>query len=161
MSSPMVSGITAMLLQVKGDLSPQDVKDIYTQTAITDGFTGTIPPGGNALWGNGKVNAYGAVKRAVQIVNSVKTISGSTLACTIFPNPNEGVFTLDYSGTKSENLKIEIFDIAGHCVYADMWKTNAGYNFTQIDTKNLGAGIYFTQVTSSSGSSLIRMTVTK
>ncbi len=96
MSSPAVSGITSLLLQVKPDLSPQEIKDIYTLTAIKDNFTGTIPVGGNNDWGNGKVNAIGSVMRAVQLVTNVNTISNSGIACGVFPNPNEGTFSVDY-----------------------------------------------------------------
>ena len=161
MASPVVSGIAALMLQVNNDLTPQDVKNIFTETAITDNFTGVIPPGGNNTWGNGKVNAYGSVRKVVQLVNGLNNITGGTPDCNLYPNPNDGLFTLDYSGNKNETLNIELFDILGHRVFSENWKTNAGFNFRQLNVKDLNAGIYFTKISSSKGHSIIKMTVTK
>jgi minor extracellular serine protease Vpr len=161
MSSPAVSGITALMLEVKNDLTPQDVKDIMTQTAIRDSLTGIIPPGGNVTWGNGKVNAYGAVQYVVQWVTGINTISAKTLECTLFPNPNNGIFTIDYNGNTSDDLKIEIFDTPGHCVYTESWKTNGAYDFRQLDVKDMAEGIYFTKVSSHKGYTVFKMMVGK
>jgi len=161
MSSPAVSGITALMLQVNRDLDPQEVKDIFTQTAIKDSFTGVIPPGGNNTWGNGKVNAYGSVLQAIQWATSINTISKNMLECNLFPNPNSGMFTIDYYGKNSDDLNIEIFDMPGHCVYSEKWKTNGVYDFRQINVKDLSEGIYFTRVSSSNGFSVFRTTLTK
>lgn len=161
MSSPVVSGIAALMLQVKNDLGPQEIKDIINQTAITDNFTGVIPSGGNNTWGNGKVNAYGSVRRVVQIINSINNIPGGTLDCNLYPNPNEGLFTLDYSGDKNEILSIELFDMLGHSVFIENWKTVVGANFNRLNVKDLEAGIYFTKVSSYKGQRIFKVMITK
>ncbi len=159
MSSPAVSGITALMLQVKPDLDPQTVKDIFTQTAITDGFTGTIPVGGNEFWGNGKVNAYGSVKYVVQLVTGLQTIAGGTLNCNVFPNPNEGAFTIDYEAKSSETLTVDLFDELGKKVLSEQWNVNSGYNFKQFDLKNFNTGVYFINVSSEKNFSLMKMVI--
>ena len=161
MSSPVVSGIAALMLQVKNDLGPQEIKDIINQTAITDNFTGVIPSGGNNTWGNGKVNAYGSVRRVVQIINSINNIPGGTLDCNLYPNPNEGLFTLDYSGDKNEILSIELFDMLGHSVFIENWKTVVGANFNRLNVKDLEAGIYFTKVSSFKRQRIFKVMITK
>jgi minor extracellular serine protease Vpr len=160
MSSPAVAGITALMLQADRTLDPQKVKDIFAQTAIKDGFTGVIPPGGNNVWGNGKVNAYRSVLLALQWITSANTISKNSLDCSIYPNPNQGIFTINYSGKNNDELNIEIFDIAGACVYSEKWKTDADINFKQIDIKNLSAGVYITKVTSQQGYSIFKTNIT-
>ncbi len=159
MSSPAVSGITALMLQVKPDLDPQTVKDIFAQTAITDGFTGTIPVGGNEFWGNGKVNAYGSVKYVVQLVTGLQTIAGGTLDCNVFPNPNEGAFTIDYEAKSSETLNVDLFDELGKIILSEQWNVNSGYNFKQFDLKNFNTGVYFINVSSEKNFSLMKMVI--
>ncbi len=161
MSSPAVSGITALMLQANNDLDPQEVKDIFTQTAIKDGFTGFIPPGGNNTWGNGKVNAYGSVLQAVQWAVGTDALSARMPECKLYPNPNSGIFTIDYSGNAADYLTIEIFDMPGHCVYSEKWRTKAGYDYRKIDTGNLSEGIYFTRVSSSVGSAVFRTSIAR
>ena len=161
MSSPVVSGIAALLLQIKNDLVPQEIKDIFTQTAIKDNYTGIIPPGGNNTWGNGKVNAYGSVKRVIQIVNGIKGVNNNLSHVNLFPNPNDGNFTLDYYGNKNEMLEVELFNLTGQNIFLEKWKTTAGLNSKSINVKNINAGIYFIKISSSQVQSVVKMIVRK
>lgn len=161
MASPAVSGITSLLLQVKGDLSPQEIKDIYTLTAIKDAFTGTIPVGGNNSWGNGKVNAIGAVMRAVQLVTNVNTISNSGITCTVFPNPGVGNISVDYVGENESVLKLKCFDLAGKLVNTETRITNSGYNSIQLNWTNLSQGTYFLHIEGKEGKAIVKMIIAK
>ena len=161
MSSPAVSGIVALMLQVDNYLTPQDVKDIFSETAIVDGFTGSIPPGGNNSWGNGKVNAYGAVIKTIQNFTDIDKSSLHQLGCNLFPNPNSGNFIIDFTCDNSEKLIVEIFDMTGKNIFSDVWLANAGYNFRTVDVHELGSGIYFTKISSDRGQSIFKMTVSK
>jgi minor extracellular serine protease Vpr len=161
MSSPAVSGITSLLLQVKPDLSPQEVKDIYTLTAITDSYTGIIPPGGNSTWGNGKVNAMGSVMRAVQLVTNVNTISNTGIACSVFPNPNAGDFSIDYLGINAGNLQLECFDLTGKLVKQENWQTTAGYNSNVFNWAGLSNGAYYLHISGKEGRAIIKMIISR
>ena len=59
MSSPVVAGIGALLLERCPKLTPQKFKEIITSTTFTDEFTGIDLP--NYEWGHGKVSAYNAL----------------------------------------------------------------------------------------------------
>ncbi len=159
MSSPAVSGITSLLLQVKPDLSPQDVKDIFTLTAIKDGFTGTIPTGGNNTWGNGKVNAIGSVMRALQLVTNVNTISNSGIDCRVFPNPSAGIFTVDYYGKSENELVFECFDLTGKQISFEKHTITAGYYSNQFDWSGLANGVYYLQITGKEGRAIVKMII--
>ena len=161
MSSPAVSGITSLLLQVKPDLSPQEIKDIYTLTAIKDNFTGIIPVGGNNTWGNGKVNAIGSVMRAVQLVTNVNTVSNTGIACSVFPNPNEGNFSVDYQGTGAGMLKLDCFDVTGKLVTNTEWKTNDGFNTNVFNWSDLSNGAYYLQISGKEGRAVIKMIISR
>src|SRR6185312_4875899 len=96
MASPCVAGIVGMMLQVNPTLTPDEVKNIINNTAITDFYTGTIPATGSNTWGYGKINAYEAIKSIVK-EESVQSVNMSPLDCVLFPNPNKGTFTISYT----------------------------------------------------------------
>lgn len=54
MSSPMVAGVVALMLQKNGNLTPAQIKQKLTSTAASDAFTGDVP---NDNWGAGKLQA--------------------------------------------------------------------------------------------------------
>ncbi len=84
MSSPMVAGVAALILQANPYLSASQVKEIIKTTARQDNFTGVIV-GANPIWGAGKINAYAAVKLALSLVgtNEIHT----DLTWSVYPNP--------------------------------------------------------------------------
>jgi subtilisin family serine protease len=84
MSSPMVAGVAALILQANPYLSASQVKEIIKTTARQDNFTGVIV-GASPIWGAGKINAYTAVKLALSLVgtNEIHT----DLTWSVYPNP--------------------------------------------------------------------------
>jgi len=58
MSSPLTSGIVALLLEKNGSLTAAQVKEALRNTAVTDDFTGGI---WNNIFGAGKVDAQAAI----------------------------------------------------------------------------------------------------
>ncbi len=61
MSSPVVAGAVALMLQLDPELTPEDVRDALRLSATVDGFVGSPAP--NPVWGAGKLDAGEAVKR--------------------------------------------------------------------------------------------------
>lgn len=146
MSSPAVSGIVAMMLQANPKLTPAMVKTILFETAIQDNFTGTIPATGNSTWGHGKVNAYSAVKQAWQ-TNSVKNIiAGQNSPYTLFPNPGNGSFVIDYTSKGNETITIAMHDVTGKLIKVFTWHTEAGLNNYPVDMTGAAKGVYFTKL---------------
>jgi hypothetical protein len=156
MSGPAVSGIIALLLEANPTLSPQQVINILSLSAITDAKTGVIPPGGNTTWGAGKVNAY----RAMQLVLMGVGIYHPTempIECLLYPNPSNGSYAIEYAGDKQEVLQLMVTDMNGQILINKNWNVNSGHNTQQIDLSNFSAGIYFTKITSVKGSSTIKI----
>lgn len=160
MASPAVSGIVALMLQIRPTLTPQEIKDILTMTAIKDGYTGTIPAGGNNTWGNGKVNAYGAVRRVLEISAGVEKNAATAAAnCSVYPNLTTGAITLTYMGHEPEELNVEICNLLGQIVHSDVWMVDQGYNSRGYDLKPSGSGIYFIRISSREGITPLRVVV--
>jgi subtilisin family serine protease len=94
MSSPMVAGVAALILDANPYLSARQVKEIIMETARQDNITGIIPNEGSTRWGAGRVNAYAAVKLALQTIGLEEP--ENDLMWSVFPNPvaNDLHFTI-------------------------------------------------------------------
>jgi hypothetical protein len=155
-SSPIAAGIVALLLQIDPTLTPDKVKSILFETAIVDSYTGVLPTAGTNYWGHGKINAYGAVRKLVKDL-SVSSFSGvSKLDCVLYPNPNNGIFNLDYLSTSNDNLKISICDLTGKVVLSRDWKTVVGTNILPLDLSQVAKGTYVVNISSNSSAIAIK-----
>jgi subtilisin family serine protease len=85
MASPMVAGVVALMLEANPYLSASQIKEIIMNTARQDNYTGVIPAGGSPLWGAGKVNAYAAVKLALQTLGTQNALVSTDW--NVYPNP--------------------------------------------------------------------------
>jgi subtilisin family serine protease len=155
MSSPAVSGIVALLLQVDSTLNPVEVKDLLFNTAILDSKTGAIPDSGSTIWGHGKVNAYGAMASLLGVL-SIKN-GTSNLPIHIFPNPSDGHFQLEIFSTASDFANISITDITGRIIKHSVEQINAGLTVININISESGKGVYFIQVNNSKGFSTLKI----
>ncbi|MEI6766378.1 MAG: S8/S53 family peptidase [Bacteroidota bacterium] len=158
MSSPVASGIVALLLQVRPQLTPDDVKNTLQHTAITDNFTGVIPPQGSFLWGFGKINAYAAVMYAWQQTN-IAQLSGVPNNFMVYPNPNNGNFSVDYFSASNESVMVSVTDMAGRIIINSQWNVTAGRNIIKLDLESISNGIYLLNVTSHNGLSVYQIAV--
>ncbi len=85
MASPMVAGVVALMLEANPYLSASQIKEIIMNTARQDNYTGVIPTGGSPLWGAGKINAYAAVKLALQTLGTQNALVSTDW--NVYPNP--------------------------------------------------------------------------
>jgi subtilisin family serine protease len=155
MSSPSVSGIVALLLQVDSTLNPAEVKNLLFTTAITDNKTGVIPDTGSTTWGHGKVNAYKAMASLLGVL-AVKN-GDSHLFCNIYPNPGKGQYQLEIYGVENDQVSISITDITGKLVQEQKHNINAGVSLINIQINESSKGIYFVKVNSSKGFSTLKI----
>jgi subtilisin family serine protease len=155
MSSPAVSGIVALLLQVDSTLNPVEVKDLLFNTAILDSKTGAIPDTGSTVWGHGKVNAYGAMASLLGVL-SVKN-GTSNLPCNIYPNPSNGKYMLEIYSSENDFANITITDIAGRMIKHTVEQINEGLTVLNINISESGKGIYFVKVNSNKGFNTLKI----
>lgn len=157
MSSPAVAGIVAMMLQANPNLTPTQVQNAIAQTALLDNYTGNLTAMGNNLWGHGKVNAYAAIKKSLQLL-SVNETGSPKFYATVFPNPNEGTFTVAIDCVNNGDATIQIMDMMGKIISKENWKLHSGYN-----TKTLrivaAKGIYMMHITTMNSNKTIKIVV--
>jgi len=84
---------------------------------------------------------------------------GNILAnLSIYPNPANGMFTVNYSLNTGSNIRISIMDELGQIVY-DNTETKTYGNYTkQINLENVASGIYMLRLETANGS-LVRKVV--
>ena len=157
MASPMTTGIIALMLEANPALNPSLVMGILKETASTDNFTGVLPSQVSYLWGNGKINAYGAVKKTCESVN-VNKYSGTESICTIYPNPNHGQFSIELNSERKDITNVLLYDISGKVIYQTQWNISAGMNKKSFNIK-ISNGIYFVKVSTSDKSDFFKLII--
>jgi subtilisin family serine protease len=144
MSSPATAGVVALLLEASPTLEPRQVKEILIATARQDNRTGTIPASGSTVWGHGKVTATAAIQMALLTV-SLDENNHDVIGLSLFPNPNNGTFTLKLDKEQQIN-SLFITDINGRLIkeitpqktlnYEINFEGASGIYFLNVITKN-------------------------
>jgi len=80
-------------------------------------------------------------------------------AFSIYPNPNEGVFTVSFSGESNTDYTIEIISANGSVVETERTRSPAGNYKKDFDLSSYGSGVYLLRVTHNNQSSSYRMIV--
>ena len=60
----------------------------------------------------------------------------------IYPNPNDGIFTLELKNTMESDIDVEIFDVVGKNIHSESINMNNVNKATEIDLSNLSTGVY-------------------
>ena len=141
MSAPMMSGITALLLQINPLLSPHQLKDILKQTATRDNFTTQNPD--SARWGVGKVNAYAAIKRTLLTAKLKGQAKLPFQDIRLYPNPSKGDFYVSIVSPIHTNMIIEVVNYLGQVISSQPWHVSIGDNQLNLSLNNSTKGIYF------------------
>lgn len=60
----------------------------------------------------------------------------------IYPNPNNGNFMLNYTSKINQNVSLKLYDRIGRIVYSSELKVSNGINPIEMNIQNLNSGIY-------------------
>jgi subtilisin family serine protease len=136
MSSPVVAGVVALILDANPTLTSAQVKNIIIQTAREDSHTGLLPATGDYHWGHGKINAYHAVQLALGVLGTVEL--NQELDWSVYPNPASESIMLN--GLTNETINsIKILDMNGAVVIE-------AESVQVVPISELNAGMYFVRV---------------
>lgn len=106
-ATPVVTGTLALWLQACPDLTPEDVREVLSRTAVRDGYTGDTP--GNT-WGYGKLDAWGGLKEVLKL-SSLQSHRNDTREPATLIRRGKAYSLLIAEGM--ENAKVDIYDISG------------------------------------------------
>ena len=136
MATPCVVGVVSLILDANPNLSSQQVKDIIKTTARLDNYTGNIVAPGDTKWGMGKINAYAAVKLAL-----------NTLSVDEHSNPAPFVLYPNPTSTSLHLLNINELPVSDLSVISlDGKVMKPHFDEDTIDTSELKRGMYFLKI---------------
>ncbi len=136
MSSPMVTGIVALMLEANPTLTPAQVKDIIKITAREDLKTGDIPDTGSYRWGWGKINAWRAVKMAYTGIQEANI----AFSAVIYPNPTSDIVFI-IAEENEEPVSVTIYNVLGEKVLDRKTIIN-----NQINISDFNSGLYIVEI---------------
>jgi len=135
MSSPVVTGVCALIWEANPYLASWQVKKIIIETAREDVKTGDISSLGSYEWGYGKVNAYKAIQLALTIVGVDE--NSKPIKWSLYPNPTSQM--LNIKGLEKDIKSIQIINLNGQVVKELEWSN-------QININSLPNGIYIARL---------------
>jgi serine protease len=132
MACPLVAGLAALVKAVHPAYTPDQI-----ETAIRNGCD-NINAQNNAYIGqigSGRINAFHTLSPA-----GIAEIKGTDYSIKIYPEPNNGIFNVQYHLTSPDNT-LQLSDITGRVVYN---QSISGMDGNQnIDISSLNNGVYF------------------
>jgi subtilisin family serine protease len=148
MSSPMVTGIVALMLQIKPDLTQTEVKELLKITAINDEWTGDARINKSPIWGWGKIDAYALLQRLEE--TSIKQYKN--IVTNIFPNPATNFVNVFFNNPADGNINIEILNSLGQVILTPVNSYySQGIHTLEIKDINLQSGAYYLKISTPKG----------
>ncbi len=152
MASPTTAGVVALLLSLDPNLTPDRVKTLLKENAITDGFTGTIPAVGSNVWGHGKVDVHASMTALEGQVAAIFSDEVSNGGLNVYPNPVKGRMNIE---AEAAIVSIRVIDLTGKVLAQQ--ELNAESSAIQLDTEEYKAGVFMLEVNTVAGSDVIRI----
>lgn len=81
------------------------------------------------------------VTTQVALVSAIKNHSSGEGKVSVYPNPNNGIFNLEFTANYTSPLSISLYDITGKLVYQNQLQHHQK-SVVRIDTQNLAGGMY-------------------
>jgi len=130
----------------------------YTDGDVSAGtltYAVTVKKPGDPCWGN-KVES-GPYSQSLSNLEDNSTVIISDVIpdgdILIFPNPNEGIFTIQRTSENSDPVNISIVNITGQLIYTKDSRDLTEY----IDISGNAAGMYFVRITGKEQSKVVRI----
>ena len=101
--------------------------------------------GGDISTGGGQGLYYKTNNSTTSIETEFENVE-STTSLLIYPNPNDGIFTLSYNSSIKGNVNIRIYDVTGSLVYLKKLNKELGKFERIIDLNHLNHGVYLLNV---------------
>lgn len=139
-----------------------------TLTASTNGFTNflwsTTETTSSIVVNSGSIftvsafdgNCTQSASITVDFVTGIEDLDATTF--NIFPNPSNGVFSIDFDLKKSVDVRLAVYDVQGKEMLQQNLDVRAGKNAQLIDMSNAAPGIYIVKLFVDGGAITRRIT---
>lgn len=99
-----------------------------------------VGDGNIATWNSTTITICSTVTEPVLSTNSFELNN----SLSIYPNPNNGEFTVKFSGAK-DDVTLEVYDVSGRSVLSKAYNANGDFNQT-INLGNVQSGLYLLNI---------------
>jgi hypothetical protein len=129
-----------------GDESTAIVANAFGEVFSTGWIQGTSNFGNQNLQSHGDRDIFLAKIKMESSNSTNATLLNETLTA-IFPNPNNGQFTLSLTDLESKNLSISIIDLSGKQIFNQVYTTTGLSKFqTMIELNSIQSGLYIMRI---------------
>lgn len=148
MACPFVTGTIALWLQANPTLTPDDIKEVFSRTAIQDQEDESYP---NNRWGWGKIDAYKGLLEVLNLPTSTENIFEEKPyeAVSVYAGTTPGSFHVRWAEVPGA-FSIQVFDASGRNWYANKVEAPTSVDYPVV----LGTtqpGIYFIRIETAEG----------
>jgi hypothetical protein len=97
---------------------------------------------------------------SINVIQGIKTIENNYTDVAVYPNPNNGAFTVSVNVLADEkNTNFILTDLTGRVIYKEQLDTHAGLNAYQINTSNIAKGTYFFEISNAQAKTVKKIIV--
>ena len=156
MSSPIVGGAVALWLQAKPDLTPDEVRAVFSRTCRHHDTSQTYP---NNEYGYGEIDVYRGLLDILEVTDHVPGLSLSQpQAVRVWPQSGRQL-CVAFDEAPSQAFSVTVYSLSGQQLLSQTLP--AGQAFYTIEMPLATAGVVVVQVTtgrpSTTGSTLVRI----
>lgn len=144
-------GATWIDLEPGGTIQRTAVKFANMQKGFAGGFSQDQFTGGIYIWDTAYFNTI-TVKKTI-------TAANNTLNVSVYPNPNNGTFTMTMTGFEQKKVALNVYNLIGEKVYTEEMNLYAANYSKQISLGSLPSGVYMVQVTDGNNTFTHKITV--
>lgn len=142
-------------------LSPSDAgtffsSDAEVQITWNQGFLGNVSLSAKAVNDCGESNTSGLKNILVDRTNSIN--ENSAYALHIYPNPNDGKFTINLNAVAKDKLSVRIVNIYDVEIYSENLTTNGIVNH-ELQLNTIKSGVYLLLIEGKQGNAISRFIV--
>lgn len=148
MATPFVTGSVALWLQARPDLSSEDIKEIFSRTAVRDKEMNY--PGNT--WGHGKIDVYNGLLDVLGVSTSTEDVSeGLPLreAVSVYADGAQGRFHLRWAEAPG-SFTVHVYDLEGRHLYGERVADFQSVDYT-VSLGAVSAGVYVVRIETSQG----------
>ncbi len=154
MATPFVTGVVATWLQANPNLSPEDIKNIFAETAKTDTYTGACP---NNTWGYGKIDAHAGLLKILSTTD-IKNLEQLPNAIMLYPNPSDGAFRLFFTNNDT-NVSVRIYAMNGQEILSERVGNIEVQETRDFNLGNIETGAYIVKIVGDNTNETCRLLV--
>jgi hypothetical protein len=93
------------------------------------------------------------------IVTGIEDIDGTAFDCSVYPNPNNGKFTVLVSNDKASDVQITCHNVIGEIVYTGDFQMSNGQMKTELDLTTVAKGVYIVNVKANGKTTYRKITI--